>query len=1016
MENINEETDGARWRRLESLFLQTVGLPPGQREAVLAAECADDELLLAEVLSLIASSERQDSFLGEPAFNQGLTILATQQSESLTGQTLGPYRLLKHLGRGGMGEVYLAEDPRLGRKVALKLLPETITSDPAQTARFELEARSASSVPHPHVAHVYETGEDQGRRYIAMEYVEGVTLRNELKKGALPLSRALEIAAQVASALSAAHAVGVVHRDVKPENIMLRPDGYVKVLDFGLASRSSSSQSRDHSYRRAHDPREPLMGTARYMSPEQVRGEPLDGGTDLWSLGVVLSEMVMGHAPFEGESAGDLIASILGTEPNLDLLPAELPSEIRRIIGVALKKNREKRYRTAAEMLSDLNDLRRRLELSESLGRSATMTQERVTNHGVIGDTVDTMPLTLNALEAGAISSWVISNSWNLVKRFWHKMVGITVGLSMFLIGVTYVTYWHQKYYGSDKPSGQMLITAPARGTYLKTLTTQGDVNEVAVSPDGKYVAYSSGGGYSSLQVMHVADESEREIVPPSFGFYRGLTFSPGGDYIYYFHSKEDRRQSTLYKVPLTTGIPQKLTENLPTSHKSFALAPDEQRMVFVKEIQGIDTRLIIANIDGTDQQVIYSGSREQKLSSLAWSPDGKVIACASRDSQSQSSVVSIDLTGMVTKQITSITWPLIYHIAWLNDSTGLVISAIHKEVLYSSSQLWLLSYPEGRVSKITNNLNSYTSFSLAAKADLIAAVQHERFSALLVTSKKNKDFSRKITSGEKDGVGGVAWSGDGRILYSSADGENYDIWSINPGGDDKRRLTYDAGWNLWPTASADGRYVIYSSNRTGQFTVWRMNADGTDQRQLVDHESVYPEMSHDGEWVTYIRPSADKYSLWRISIEGGQAVELQVDEAVSRPALSPDGREAAYFLDDGEEINLTAVLLGSTYQRKEFPSTMDLGTGRMLLLRGVFAFGAFHVRWMPDGRTISYKNSFLGGGSIWGQSLEGGTSRPLFNFNCVDLLSFDWSRDGKRIVAACGDYRRTIVLISKFR
>jgi serine/threonine protein kinase/Tol biopolymer transport system component len=1015
MGNINEETNEARWRRLESLYTRAVGLPPGEREDFLATECAGDESLLVEVVSLLKSGEREDSFLGEPAFELGLSVLAAEQSESLTGQTLGPYKLLKHLGRGGMGEVYLAEDPRLGRKVALKLLPVTITSDPGQAALFELEARSASSVSHPHVAHVYETGEARGRRYIAMEYVEGGTLRNELKGGAVPLGRALEIAAQVASALSAAHAAGVVHRDVKPENMMLRPDGYVKVLDFGLASQSSRRPSGGESSDPPHVRREPLMGTARYMSPEQARGEQVDGGTDLWSLGVVLFEMVTGRAPFEGDNTGDVITSILHTEPNLDTLPAGLPVELRRIIGGALKKDRASRYRTAEDMLADLNDLRRQLELSEALERSLTTTREGRATRGVTSKTVGTSPATHHALGAGAIRRRLLSSGLNLVNRLRHNTAGATVGLLMLFAGVASVTYWRQKYFGRGEQPGQLILTGPARGRLLKTLTAQGRVSALAVSPDGKYVAYAAGGGFGSLQIMQVADESEREIVPPSLGFYGGLTFSRGGDYIYYLHSVEGRRNSTLYRASLNGGLPQKLVQDLPAGRNSFALAPDERRMVYVKSMPGGATQLIIANIDGTGEQVIYYGSREQELISPAWSPDGRVIACVHRNPQSQDGVISVELSTMTAKQLAPGTWPLIYHIAWLEDGRGLVMSASHKGVP-NPPQLWLLSYPGGKASNITNDLDSYPSFSLTTKADLIAAAQQENLSDIWVTSVESTDFSRKITAGERDGVGGVVWGEDGKILYVAELGGSYDIWSMDSGGNDKRRLTSDAGWNLWPTASPDGRFVVYSSNRTGQFTVWRMNADGTDQRQLVAYESVYPEVSHDGNWVTYIRPSASGYTLWRVSIEGGHAVELQVDQAVSRPALSPDGQEAAYFRADGQGIKLMAGPIGDTHQRTEFTSSKLPGWGKMWPRPGVFSFALFHVRWHPDGRSITYKHSWRGGATIWGQSLDGGSPRQLASFNCAELLSFDWSRDGKKIVAACGDHKSNIVLISDFR
>src|ERR1043165_3039680 len=223
-----------RWKQIEELYNSASGLEAGDRAAFLDAACAGDEVLRLEVLSLLSSAERSDSFLEEPALGIGLALMGTAQ-ESLVGETLGRYRLLGLIGRGGMGEVYLAHDPSLNRRVALKLLPAIISADRERVRRFEQEARAASAISHPNVAHIYEIGETRGHRYITMEYVAGRTLRQVMKQGPMDARTALDIAAQVAAALAAAHAAGVVHRDVKPENIMLRDDGYAKVLDFGLA-------------------------------------------------------------------------------------------------------------------------------------------------------------------------------------------------------------------------------------------------------------------------------------------------------------------------------------------------------------------------------------------------------------------------------------------------------------------------------------------------------------------------------------------------------------------------------------------------------------------------------------------------------------------------------------------------------------------------------------------------------------------------------------------------------------
>jgi len=281
------------------------------------------------------------------------------------GESLGDYQLLTLLGAGGMGEVWAAHQQTLDRRVALKFLPEEVTRDPSRISRFEQEARAASALSHPNVAHIYALGQTaDGQRYIAMELVEGETLRARLRSGHLPLPEAIGIAVQCASALTAAHPVGVIHRDIKPENVMIRPDGFIKVLDFGLAKLvfSSPSDVAASTLTMVHTDPGTVLGTVAYMSPEQVRGREVDQRTDIWSLGVMLYEMVAGRCPFAGESRSDVIVAILDREPApMTRFDAAVPSELQRIVGKALRKNRDERYQSTRDLLLDLQALREAL-------------------------------------------------------------------------------------------------------------------------------------------------------------------------------------------------------------------------------------------------------------------------------------------------------------------------------------------------------------------------------------------------------------------------------------------------------------------------------------------------------------------------------------------------------------------------------------------------------------------------------------------------------------------------------
>ncbi len=362
-----------RWEQIKRLFHAALEHEPAQRSVFLASACADDGPLRNEVESLLASHEQAESFIETPASDVAAALLDEDQPGLVAGQMVGHFRIADVLAMGGMGEVYLADDTRLGRKVALKLLPPQFTVNADRVRRFGQEARAASALNHPNIVTIHEIGQTDSLHFIATEFVDGGTLREYMANTRMTMGEVLDVAVQVASALSAAHEAGIVHRDIKPENVMLRRDRLVKVLDFGLAKLASH-----HAV--AVDPQAPtksmvktnpgvIMGTVGYMSPEQARGEEVDARTDIWSLGVVLYEMVSGRAPFEGETPSHVIVSILESEPTLSR-DAVVPAELERIIAKALSKQRAERYRTARDLALDLKSLKQELEVDARLKRS----------------------------------------------------------------------------------------------------------------------------------------------------------------------------------------------------------------------------------------------------------------------------------------------------------------------------------------------------------------------------------------------------------------------------------------------------------------------------------------------------------------------------------------------------------------------------------------------------------------------------------------------------------------------
>src|SRR5213083_2436331 len=374
-----------RWQQVKQIFQSAIERPLSERDGFISEACADDRELRSEVESLISSHDQAGDSIEAMAAEAATEMLADEQPGPILGKHIGHYEVLSLLGRGGMGEVFLAQDASLGRKVALKLLRSDFTRIEERLRRFQQEARAASALNHPNILTIHEIGHDGSLHFMATEYVEGETLRQHLSRARITVGQTLDVGVQVASALAAAHQAGIIHRDIKPENTMVRTDGNVKVLDFGLAKLAQPKTIDTAAPTLPKVETEPgvVMGTFSYMSPEQARGLAVDTRTDIWSLGVMIYEMAAGRQPFEGETASDVMSLILQKEPPpLAHSWPEVPGELERIVRKALRKDREERYQTIKDLLIDLRNLRKELELSAEMERSAPPISARPVSSG----------------------------------------------------------------------------------------------------------------------------------------------------------------------------------------------------------------------------------------------------------------------------------------------------------------------------------------------------------------------------------------------------------------------------------------------------------------------------------------------------------------------------------------------------------------------------------------------------------------------------------------------------------
>lgn len=624
---------------------------------------------------------------------------------------LSRYRITSRIGAGGMGEVYQALDTDLGRPVALKFLSGEVSARENNVNRFIQEAKAASSLNHPNIITVFEIGRSDDHTFIVTEFVDGLTLRQQMRIARPKLVDVLDIAIQIASALVAAHAAGIVHRDIKPENIMVRSDGIVKVLDFGLAKliETSHPSTGPEETTMAMVNTEPgtVLGTTAYMSPEQAIGREVDARTDIWSLGVVIYEMITARVPFSGASKSHVIVAISDHEPPaLTHFAPDVPQALEWIVAEAMTKDPDERCQTAKELLGKLRRLKQRVE-SGTLPTSPSDLSLSIPPQSSTGPPIST--LTTMAESTRPTSPTALSATVPPPRSTARKYL---LALALGFVVVTTIVFAAYRISKQPKLFGPINMTA---------LTTGGKINgedingQLSISPDGKYVVCAANDSkqQASLWIRQISTNSLVRLVPAENGAYLSTTFSPDGEFVYYVATLERNKfVPTLYRIPVLGGTPTTILERVDSP---IGFSKNGAQFAFIRKGEN-ETSLLVANKDGDVEPKILASVRapeEFSLSGPAWSPDDKRIALGTHKG-GKAAVTEVSTETGDSKAIGSFGWTSVGRMLWLGDGSGLVLSG----QTFSGSvgtQVWLLSYPSGEARRITNDLNGYGEVSLGS-------------------------------------------------------------------------------------------------------------------------------------------------------------------------------------------------------------------------------------------------------------------------------------------------------------
>jgi eukaryotic-like serine/threonine-protein kinase len=823
----------------------------------------------------------------------------------------------------------------------------------------------------------------------------------------LKLSEILNVGIQVADALSGAHMAGIVHRDIKPENIMIHRQGYVKVLDFGLAKLNEDQSVTSDLERPTLLQSNPglVMGTVQYMSPEQARGKKVDARADIWSLGVVLYELLAGRVPFDGETPSHVMVSLMEDELPPLKRHAHVPDELNRVVIKALSKNQKDRYQTAKHLGRDLRALKENLQLDPRLRHWLKEVPSEKLASASSAEAPQLLAPLVASETAARVAAHTTTSAEHQAKHFWTRRTAIAAAVLAVLVGgAGFVVYRNNQRAQTPQEAAAVFQMSD----FVK-VTNAGRVRDSAISADGRYIAYvGEEKGKTGIHLRDRANNNEWPVIPATEDNYYGLTFSPDGGFLYYTVKQPNNSIAALYRVDLPQGARTKLIVDV---DGPVSFSPGGTQIVFVRGSTTGERALTVANADGTDERKIASrtGFGAFSFGGPAWSPDGKTVACGASftdDSGRFMTVVEVSATDGSVNVLTKQKWRVVGRVWWVNNGAGIVFSG-NDLATRSASQLWYVSAVNGESRRITSDLQDYDGVSVTADSSILVTRERHALIGLWIVPNGDAARANQILSNVDDLYQGdytrsrFSWTPDGRIIYTSELNGIPTIWTVASDGTGHKQLTRSPGGNAFPAVSSDSQHVVFVSDRTGRTNIWTMNIDGTNEKQLTyGEDDSWAWCSPDAQWVVYHTGDQGKRRIYRVPIVGGISEQL-TDYTSLLPVVSPDGQwiSAYYRAQPKAPWQIAIIPFNGGPPAKTFDLPRDV------------VFQSL-VRWTPDGESLAYIAYRDGVSNIWTQPIAGGAPKQLTDFKSDQILWFDWSPDGQQLAVSRGTITSDIVMM----